>query len=657
MKANETIIQPMIEGTKQFVIPLFQRTYSWSNTQWRQLWDDIMDTQNLEESKSHFIGSVVSMSVESAPHEVQQYLVIDGQQRLTTISLILILIRDLAREDKDFKLAEEIHENLLVNKWESGDNHYKLLPTQVDRHTYKKIIETKDLSDDNSNIKHAYEYFRKKIMKSEIDLRELKSLVSSRLSLVSIVLASDDNPYLVFESLNAKGRPLTQSDLIRNFFFMRINSELHDDVYQEYWKPMQDFFEDTLTEYIRHYLMRKGKFVRKNDVYIELKKSVNPENAIEQIKKLHRYSNYYKCMTNPEIVEDYSVQKAISRLNELEAKTSYPFLLNMFALYKEEHLTANNLVEIIHVIENYLIRRFVCNIPTNELNKIFPSLVLKINGFKERELVEEIKATLQNRGYPKDQEFIEKLSNTKLYGSGDRLKKTKFILLSIEESYKHKEKIKIENLSIEHIMPQTLTDSWKITLGANWEDLHDSHLHVIGNLTLTGYNSEMSNDSFNKKVIHLSKSNLEINKEFNDLRTWGSDQIKARTNKLVEKCLEIWGYFGSKENEIKDVKGTSPRLLVFKESKHELTTWKEVWITTLNEIMDDNKDNLKIISEKYPNLLSNDSDKFKRRGVLKNNYYVNVDFSARDINRLCHKILEAVEIPKKHWSVEVNVNS
>ncbi|MBN8236416.1 DUF262 domain-containing protein [Halobacillus kuroshimensis] len=656
MKANETIVQPLIEGTKQFVIPLFQRTYSWSNQQWNQLWNDIIDIQFDDNNKNHFIGSVVSMSVESAPHEVQQYLVIDGQQRLTTLTILLAAIRDIARDNEDIELAEEIHENLLVNKWKSGDNHYKLLPTQVDRDIHKSVIKSDYRDNDNSNIKEAYDFFKKKILKTNVELGELKSLVSNRLSLVSIVLASDDNPYLVFESLNAKGRPLTQADLIRNYFFMSIDRSKHEDVYRKYWKPMQDFFGDSLTEYIRHYLMRKGKMVRKNDVYVELKKSIDSEIKIEDLEHLYTFSNYYKCITHPEYETNKIVRKALTRLNELEAKTSYPFLLNIFSLYKNKNLSSENMVKIIRLLENYLIRRFVCNIPTNELNKIFSSLLLKVEGFNENGLIEEIKANLQNKGYPKDHEFVDKLKTLKLYGSGDRVRKTKFILKSIEESFNHKEKVDYNNLSIEHIMPQTLNDSWKITLGENWESIHENLLHVIGNLTLTAYNAEMSNDSFDKKAKNLSNSHLKINKNFKSLETWGEDEIKARTKKLAEICKEIWSYFGSAKNEIKDVKGTSPRLLIINNNKYEVSTWREVWITTLNTLIDIKEDNTDIILDKYPNLLASDSNKFKRRGLLNNNLYVNVDFSARDIYRLCQSVIELVGVSRDIWSVEVTLN-
>ncbi|WP_191565973.1 DUF262 domain-containing protein [Metabacillus idriensis] len=656
MKATESIIQPMIEGTKQFVIPLFQRTYSWSSPQWKQLWDDILEIRITHEHRSHFIGSIVSMSMDSEPHEVQKYLVIDGQQRLTTLSILLITIRDIARESGDRELAEEIHENLLVNKWKTGDSFYKLLPTQVDRQVYKSLIDSSDQNDEKSGIRQAYDYFRNKISKVEIDFRELKTLLSTRLSLVSIVLASDDNPYLVFESLNAKGRPLTQADLIRNFFFMRISSDKHEQVYQEYWKPMQDYYQESLTEYIRHFLARKGKIVRSTEVYSELKDSVSTGDIIEHVKELHRLSEYYKCILNPDLIGDLNIRRALHRINRIEAKTSYPFLLNMFTLYREGKLLSEEFVNIVSVVENYLIRRFVCDIATNELNKIFLSLIQKVSGFSTKELLEEVKASLQNKGYPKDQEFRDKLLTTRLYGSGDRAKKTKFILESIEESYRHKEKINYDNLTIEHIMPQTLSDSWKISLSEEWENIHDKYLHVLGNLTLTAYNSEMSNETFQKKRGNLANSHLEINKTFRNVNNWGIDEIKARTNLLADKCLQVWSYFGSHNNEIKDVKGTSPRLLTILGKNLEVSTWREVWITTLNEVIQLNDGNFSVIQEKYPNLFSSDINKFKRRGVLKNDIYVNVDFSSRDIYRLSLKILEFIGVPKEEWNVEVVVN-
>lgn len=656
MKANETIIQPMIEGKKQFVIPLFQRTYSWSNQQWKQLWEDILDTRFTDEQKSHFIGSIVSMSIDSAPHEVQKYLVIDGQQRLTTLTILLTVIRDLAKESHDIKLSEEIHENLLVNKWENNESYYKLLPTQVDRSVYKSFIDSNDCKLGKSSISQAYNYFRSKVKKSEIELKDIKTLVSSRLSLVSIVLASDDNPYLVFESLNAKGRPLTQADLIRNFFFMRTSQDKHEEVYRKYWKPMQDFYDDTLTEYIRHYLMIKGKYIRKNDVYMELKDLVGSEDVIVHLEKLYQYSNYYRVITHPDIEPNEIVRRSLHRINRLEATTSYPFLLNLVALYKEDKLSVENLKDAISLLENYLIRRFVCNVPTNELNKIFPSLLHIVEGVSGDELLEKLKAHLQNRGYPKDQEFRDKLISRRLYGNGDRARKTKFILESIEESYKHKERINYDNLTIEHIMPQTITDSWKTALGEDRDDVHENYLHVIGNLTLTAYNSEMSNDSFQNKQTRLADSHLEINKAFRKLDNWGLEEIKTRTNNLTNRCLKIWSYFGSKRNEIIDVKGTTPRILTFMDKNYEVSSWKEVWVTTLNEIILIDGRNFALMNERYANLFSIYINKFKRRGLLGNDIYVNVDFSARDVKRLCLEVLELVGIAKKEWRVEVIVS-
>ncbi|MFJ7976666.1 DUF262 domain-containing protein [Peribacillus sp. NPDC096379] len=655
MQAHETKIQPIIEGTKQYLVPMFQRTYSWKINEWKQLWEDILEIDDLEENKGHFIGSIVSMPVPSAPHEVQKYLLIDGQQRLTTIVIILGVIRDLAKENDSIRLSKEINNTLLINEYEDGDSRFKLLPTQADRASFREIIfpNSDGNIDNNSLIIQAYNYFKKQISSSDIELRQLKTSLTNRLSLVSIVLASDDNPYLVFESLNAKGRPLTQSDLIRNFFFMRINQEQHDLIYNQYWKPMQETLGDFLTEFIRHFLMKQGKLVRKSEVYIKLKETAEKEVALEYIQKIYTYSTYYNKLIYPNAENDKELRASLSKLNRIEATTSYPLLLNLYNLYNDNIINKNEFKEILDVLENYLIRRFVCDIPTNELNKIFLSLCQKIEGYKGVEVVKEIKSALQNKGYPKDTEFKYNLIHSRLYSAGDRSRKTRLILEIIEESFNHKEKIDFHNLSVEHIMPQTLKQIWKEELGTAWEEVHNQYLHTLGNLTLTAYNSELSNETFAVKREQLNNSHLELNKYFKDIEKWDESNIKDRASSLAERCLVIWAYFGSEEFEIKDVKGTSPRLLYFFNRWHEVNSWRDVWATTINKIIEKDEKNLDVLLENYPNLVSRDNKAFKRNYVLNNNIYINVDLDARDVYRLCNRILELLKIDKEEWSVEI----
>ncbi|AEN89206.1 hypothetical protein BMWSH_2324 [Priestia megaterium WSH-002] len=652
MQAHETKIQPIIEGTKQYLVPMFQRTYSWTLNEWKQLWQDIMDIEQFDESKGHFIGSIVSMPLPSAPHEVQRYLLIDGQQRLTTLVIILTAIRDLAKENSETRVADEIHETLLVNKYEDGDSHFKLLPTQTDREGYKNLMFNID-DGSNSLILKAYKYFKGEINKMNIELRHLKTIISNRLSVVSIVLASDDNPYLVFESLNAKGRPLTQSDLIRNFFFMRINQEQHEFIYSQYWQPMQDGLGEVLTEFIRHFLMKGGKVVRKNDVYVILRESAETEDTLNYIKELYTYSTFYRKLINPHYEVDAALRAKLTRLNRIEATTSYPLLLKLYNLYNQGTIDISDLKEVLDILENYLIRRFVCDIPTNELNKIFLSICQKIEGYKGIEVVKEVKSVLQNKGYPKDEEFKYNLIHTRLYGSGDRSRKTKLILETIEESYNHKEKVNYKNLSVEHIMPQTLNESWKQELGTAYEEIHEQHLHTLGNLTLTAYNAEMSNENYFKKQIQLNNSHLELNKYFVNIDKWDEKSIKERANMLATNCVSIWSYFGSEEYEIKDVKGTTPRLLFFFNRWHEVNSWRDVWTTTINKIIESDASNFEILLEKYPNLISLNETAFKRFYKLDNNAYINIDLSARDVYKLCLRVLDMLEVDRKQWSIEI----
>jgi uncharacterized protein with ParB-like and HNH nuclease domain len=280
MQAKETKIQDIIEGTKQYVIPLFQRTYSWTNGEWDILWRDLVDLCEAENPRTHFIGSMVNMPTISVPEGVSKYLLIDGQQRLTTIFVILTLLRDKAKESQNEEFADEINNTLLVNPYKRGNDFFKIMPTQIDREAYKKLIEG-NIHDQENQLTKAYNFFDRKLKQTRLDHEKLKKIITSYFSVVSIVLDVDDNPYLVFESLNAKGRPLTPADLIRNYFFMRIHIDQQEEVYSQYWQPMQEALGENLTEYIRHFLMRIGTIIKQNEVYYELKSKVSHVNAAD----------------------------------------------------------------------------------------------------------------------------------------------------------------------------------------------------------------------------------------------------------------------------------------------------------------------------------------------------------------------------------------
>ena len=327
MQASETKLQQIIEGTKQYVVPLFQRPYSWKKSEWQMLWDDLLDLCELETPRTHFMGSIVTMPTNSIPEGVSKYLLIDGQQRLTTIFILLCALRNHARQIEDKRLSAKI-DAILTNLHEDGMDYFKLQPTQVDRDVFHQLIQDNESNEviENNSILECYTFFFKKIRQLNSDLQQLQKIICTNLSVVSVVLSSNDDPYLVFESLNAKGRALTQADLIRNYFFMRIHVDKQDLIYTKYWQPMQELLGDNLTEFIRHYLTKNGIDVKQSDIYFQLKEKINQSDALSHLQDLYKFADYYSRLLNPELENNLKVRKRLIRINRLEVATVYPFL-------------------------------------------------------------------------------------------------------------------------------------------------------------------------------------------------------------------------------------------------------------------------------------------------------------------------------------------
>jgi uncharacterized protein with ParB-like and HNH nuclease domain len=653
MQAKETKLQDIIEGTKQYIIPLFQRTYSWTNKEWEILWKDLVELCETEKPRTHFIGSIVNMPTVSVPEGVAKFLLIDGQQRLTSIFILLTLLRNKARENQNQEFADEINNTLLVNPYKKDNDFFKLMPTQVDRETYMNFINGRPNETDNQ-LTRAYNFFDKKLKQTQLEHENLKKIITSYFSVVSIVLDADDNPYLVFESLNAKGRPLTQADLIRNYFFMRIHVDKQDEVYNEYWQPMQTALNDNLTEYIRHFLMRDGNIVKQTDVYYALKESVTTTNAIDYLKELKRFSVYYQRLIYPSFEPEEDLQKYFRRLKRIEVTTAYPLLLNFYGNYAENKISKGDFVAILKILENYLIRRFVCNVPTNQLNKIFPTVYPQIIAQHPDNLIEGFKTVLQKKGYPKDNEFYLRFRETKFYGGGDRQIKTKLILESLEENFAHKEVVPFNELTIEHIMPQTLSEWWQNHLGIDWEETHELFLHTIGNLTLSAYNTELSNDDFTTKKQTYSDSHLELNKYFSPIYSWTRTEIEKRAEALAKQALEIWSYFGqenSAQSDLNEVTGTTPTKLTILGQQFQIKSWRDVLEQTLNTVADLEPEKFEVIAHLFPRYLGKDKSKFRTIRQLQNGYFIEVNLSAQSIQKFCFQAMETIELTSEEWNV------
>lgn len=673
MKASETEFKKIIEGTTQFFVPHYQRAYSWGSKQWQQLWDDLVSLveersgQGQEGARStHFIGSMVTTPGSSVPQGVAKYVLIDGQQRITTLMLLLSVLRDLLRESGDTRRAEMVHNLYLTNQYQENQEHYKLLPTQgedvanSDRTAFTRIISP----DTGARVQGhpataAYEFFVKKIRASSSPKPDiLIETVTSGLILVSIVLDRDDNPYTIFESLNAKGRPLAEADLIRNYFFMRIHQSDHERAYRQLWQPMERMLVDaSMTEFFRQYLMRDGTLVKSDTVYVELKRNIDRRTQmtpLDQLQEVHRHAGYYARMAHPEREPNVMVRHALTNLQRLNFGVTSSFLLNLYDDFVSDRISPMVMAQALAVLENYLLRRFICGMPSNALNKIFPSLYRQTRE-DGRFSIDRLKALLADKGYPSDEEFKVRLAETRLYGGGDRRDKAKFILDRLEQSFEHKEPVDTNSLTIEHVMPQTLSPAWKSKLGPDVDEHFDLYLHRLGNLTLTGYNSELSNAPFAEKREQLAQSHIELNRHFQASTEWNFTAIENRSLQLAERALKIWPSFrAAKDGPSRPrgvVTGTKPSILVIADERHEVKDWSEVLLETMTYLCETRSDQFPILQAEFPKCLAEDPKTLRSPRKLDNGYFYEANMSAQRIYKVCEQILDFVGCGDQ-WLVE-----
>ena len=545
MEANPVRIIQYFDGTKQSVIPLFQRPYTWEKEKWLTLWDDIMTHYSADESTTHFLGAVVSIPVKTVPVGVNKHLIIDGQQRLTTLAIILAVLRDIV----DPKTADRI-DDYLINRHYDGPDRLKLLPTQGDRDVYSLLVVDRALSTTDGRVKGAYEFFRQKLT-ADHDLETIDPLrfletIEQSLQVVMINLGDADDPYLIFESLNAKGEPLTQADLVRNYVLMKFRQSLgsggdQERIYVSYWNPLQISLGTNLTYFLRHYCMRDGTNVERGAVYTAIKRLISDkadDSEIEaELKIMTRLGGYYARFIDPSKEADLEVKARLSAFGELDVTTGYPLLLRLFDSESRGAITEADFKKCLFLIESFVVRRVICAIPTNSLGKMFTQWS---KDYKEADVVQWLHTKLSsgsgNARWPVDSAFKTAFHTAEQYGR----KATRHVLASLERAFEHKEPVDLTVATIEHVMPQELTSEWRAELGTASEELHAILLHTFGNLTLTGYNSELGNLSFEQKKAQLSNSHIELNRWICKQDRWDEKTIIARAAMLSEAASKLW---------------------------------------------------------------------------------------------------------------------
>lgn len=659
MKATETKLQRLIEGTNQYLVPLFQRPYTWTSKEWDQLWTDIAELME-GPVVEHFIGPIVTAPARSVPEGVAKYLLIDGQQRITTLFVLLAAMRDHANALGLDTLGPEIDETLLKNRFKSGNDRFKLLPTQMDRKSFTDLVEGQAPAGDDG-ISKCYRYLLKKVKALDAaGLEQCKNVVVNRLILVSIILDESDNPHVIFESLNSKGRDLTQADLIRNYFLMRVHVNEQERIFNKYWVPIQDRLGDGATEFIRHFLMLRGSWVRKDAVYWCLKGEADQKRSQEQIEEylanLERFSRYYHNLVNPREAEtNTELAVRLHRLNRIEVTTAYPLLLALYDDFAKGKFPLQNFTNVLDMIENFMMRRWVCGAPTYDLNKFFP--VMYGNASRDGDLVVGIRKALAAKRYPRDSEFSDRLINSRLYVAGEKATKLKLLLERLEESYEHKEEVPFDNLTVEHIMPQKLTDAWREMLGDTAEDDHENWLHTLGNVTLTAYNPELSNSDFERKKSLLIESHLELNRNINSYATWTRDSIEKRAKSLVARAMLLWPSLGGDQSVLRQdasgVTGTKPVTLNILGTRVRVDSWRAVLSATLEKLVGLEDDLPDFLIETFPRYFRPTPEGLRRALELKPGVFYEVNLSSNTIRDLCVRIVRERGLSEADWKVDV----
>lgn len=552
MEAKQIKLLKFLQDDHQLYIPIFQRKYSWDNDQCKKLFEDILKIGSKKDNSTHFIGSVVYMNEGlDMVGPISKRMIIDGQQRLTTITLLIsalaIFLKENPSLDYDY---QDLVFYYLSNTRASGEERYKLILNEDDKKSILKIIN--NISSDNpvdfdksdsNKIVDSYKFFL-----SRINENNISTIIAglNKLNLIQIALEQGtDNPQLIYESLNSTGLELSKADLIRNFVLMTFKPEEQKRIYEMYWKDMEKGFNQTnlFDRFIKDYLTIKlNKIPNISKVYVEFKDFASRWDDVEDLlKEINTYSKYYFSICFGDD-EDKDISYAFKKFNNLKSIVSYPFLLSVYKDYADCKITKEELLEIINIVESYVFRRSICDIQTNSLNKTFAHLY---NEIDKDNYVESLKSTLllkkSYKRFPDDEEFRDNFLIKNVYNYAYSR-----YLLSNLENYKHpKNFLDFTDYTIEHVMPQNISKDWKKDLGENYLEIHEKYLHNLGNLTLTAYNSELSDSSFRHKQEMengFKDSPLYLNSYIAKLDSWGEKEINNRACDLIKLAIEIWPY-------------------------------------------------------------------------------------------------------------------
>jgi uncharacterized protein with ParB-like and HNH nuclease domain len=668
-------------GDVHYVLPHFQREYAWEKENWQTLLNDVMglyEAYTSEKEPEHFMGALVVIQDGMRNGVIPAFKLVDGQQRLTTFSLMLSAFGK--NIEASHPAINKRISRLLTNPDESDLLFFKLIPTTKygDRDAYLALLKGEEFPIGiDSKIPEAYQFFYKefgnRIKAETIDPERLFIVLANSLQVVFIDLDQGERPYEIFESLNAKGKPLSQADLVRNYIAMKLPEKRQAHIFNKYWSKIETILQEKrsvgkssigeLTAFLRHYLtMRNGVLCNQAHVYERFRDRIENETSSteefeNEIATLKKFADYYDRLLRPEHEPDKDIQTKLRRLNILEISTAYPFLMLVYEAYDDNKLSCNEFFELLDILENYIVRRYLTSEPTNFLNKMFPTLWRELSPTK---LVETLRKAIITKNYPSNSTIRRDLITERMYGRGSQVR-DKIVL--VFESINRYLSVKYHtggytvldgSPTLEHIMPQSPSSEWKTHLGSNWEQIYKDYLDTIGNLTLVTqeWNSELSNSPFGNKKGLLASHALKLNSEYfsKPIPKWDDKAIQARANFLIDTILEIWIELGTPPVSQKSV-GKKPRSLTVMGQSFVVSSWRDVAFYTAqitSDLVDDFDTRIASQMESY-------FDKHEFQGPcrqLPNGWWLYLNLSAASVKNFCHNVIALAGISDDEWQVE-----
>ena len=628
--------QPLIKyfdgSDKRFIIPLYQRNYDWKEENCEQLFQDLMKLHN-SDRKSHFFGSIVS-SVQSG---TEDRFIIDGQQRITTVSLLLIAMVNAKKEGlieaTDAKLVEKIFKRYLVDEYQEDERKVKLKPIKKDMQAFDALLyKPKDQYIKESNVTRNYDFFYDKITRAGLTLDELFETIK-KLEVINIRLDEDDDPQLIFESLNSTGLDLSEADKIRNYLLMSLAPVEQDNLYTRFWNPIEEFTKYEPSSFVRDYLtMKQGKIGRIDKIYFIFKEYAEVANIDRAtlLEDMYHYAKIYNHVDTAKVGTD-KLNRKLNQLRTLDSTIAYPFFMAFFDYASKVELAETEIYQVLDVIETYWARRIICNLPSNALNKVFATLhrdvlnyVDKSSGYSTNSYIDVLTYVLLKKGgssvFPSDDEVKGDFKTRQVYKMP--VNSRMFILERMEnqdnnERHDVVKELTEKNITIEHIMPQTLSSKWKATLGDDWERIHEQYLHTMANLTLTGYNSQYSNLTFIEKrnmQKGFKDSAFRLNYFVKSCEQWTETELKARQKELQNVFMRLWpmpttsfeplrreAESASLDDEDYEFTGKKLQAYMLHGVRYTVNTWKEMLIQVCGHVLIEKRSTIEWLcaNEKY----------------------------------------------------------